>query len=347
MSKKNKNKEFKKTVVEDNFVEEEDNKKSIILILIAIVAVLGLIFASIFLFNTEETEKPNDEGERVEVKLPVEETVEEEKEELAIAKKYKVIYTDEDGKQLGKTQEVLDLEDRVNEKAPKVEGKRFVEWLMEEIDEVYYCTPIYVSNVERIPLEEEPYLDEEDGETERTYNVEITEVLMPGDEVEVEDEGVIAITNPTYEVEITGEVEELEPTEIAEELTIDEEYNHIVGLKFNAPEDITKENIDNMTIEVFGTNALLTDGQYHFNGEDPTKTGRDLLDSTDEEYESGIFYFYYYQEADTKTNTTLEVYWGNDPEADANALPDPVLPKDEYVEVYNVNLDNVELETES
>ena len=58
-----------------------------------------------------------------------------------------------------------------------------------------------------------------------------------------------------------------------------------------------------MSINVYATNEdeTLDEDQYSYNGEDKTKTGRDLLDSTDEEYESGIYYFNYYQETDTKT----------------------------------------------
>ena len=96
-----------------------------------------------------------------------------------------------------------------------------------------------------------------------------------------------------------------------------------------------------VTVHTTNPNETISEDQYSYNGEDSTKSGRELLDSTDEEYENGLFYFDYYQETDTGTNTTIEVYWGNDP--DANETTEP---KDEYVEVYNINLDNVENEEE-
>lgn len=343
MNKQSK-KDFKKPIVKEeneDFLEEENEKKSIALILIAIAVVLGLIFVSFFIFKDKT---PQDDKKGDETKTPeVVETPEEETDEVvaSVVKRavHTIIYLDENGDPIGKTQKVYDLDDRINEKAPLKEGFRFSEWIIKynKQDKVYYCIPIYVQNVERIPLAEEPYLDEEKAEEENSYVAAISEVKMPS-------EGG-PVTKPTYEVEITGEVEELDPSRISNELTIDSAYKHLIALRFNAPENVTKESIKNMSIKVSTTNPndTIDDDQYHYNGENPAKTGRELLDSTDEEYGNDIFYFYYYQEVDTQTNTTIEVYWGNDPSADPVSTP-PVEPQDEYIEVYNINVENVVLE---
>lgn len=354
---------FKKPISskEEKFIEEEDNKKSIILIIVAIIAVLGLIFASIFLFN-EKDKKDNDDT-KVDIKIPEDEEDETEEVEKVTSKTvakveaYKVIYLDRDAKQIGETQEVLKLEDRVDEDAPIVLGYRFQEWVeyYDSTEDIYYYIPVYRQNVERIPVTEEPYLDEEDSVSEDTYKAAITKVEEPNGTItnyaedgtkttETAEEGT-EVESPTYTVEVTGEVEELSNEEIDDQVSIDEQYNHIIALRFNAPEGTTKENIDKMTIKVSATNpeeTLETD-QYYYNGEDSSLTGRELLDSTDEEYENGEFYFYYYQEVDTQTNATVEVYWGNDPEEDLTATP-PVESKPEYTEVYNVDVSGVTTE---
>lgn len=348
MSKQKKKKEFKKPIVkEESFIEENNDKKSIILIIIAIIAVVGLILASFFLFEEEKPfdEKPNED---VKIKEPV---VDENTNinELAVAtQRYFVKYVDINGEQLGKIQKLLDLDDRVNERAPKIEGKRFREWIIEynKKEKVYYCYPIYVDNVERIPLEEELYLDEEKGLLENTYQVALS-MLSEEERVKLD------ISNPFYNVDIYGEVEEINFEERNEELTISEEYSHIIGLRFNAPEGTTKEDIESMYVYAIlhDEGFVNSSDRLHFNGEVYSdnegnivqKTGRDLLDSTDEEYENDIFYFNYYQEVDTATDSTVVVYWGNDPEENINA-DSPVYPKDEYVEVYEINVEEVELE---
>ncbi len=335
-------KEFKKPISskEDDFIEEEDNRKSIILIIIAIIAVLGLIFASIFLFNEKAENNGKEDDNKIDVKIPEEEEEEEESAEkvtsktVATSEVLKVAYLDGDGNQIGKTQEVLKLSDRVDESAPKVAGYRFREWLeyYDKEENIYYYIPIYRQNVERIPAEEELYLDEEKSNDADTYTVEVT---LSENQTE----------SPTYDVKITGEVEELESDEIADNISIAEQYNHIIALRFNAPEGITPENIAKMKIKVYATDEseTLEEDQYYYKGEDPLLEGRDLLDSTDEEYANGEYYFYYYQEVDSQTNATVEVYWGNDPEEDSSETP-PY--KAEYIEVYNIDVSEVELENE-
>ncbi len=364
MSKKN---NLKKPVVDkktdEDFLEEESNKKSIIIIIIAIIAVIGLILCSVFLFNTEE--EPNGDGEEVDIKLPLEEEEEpapEEKgktsvvkkvtsETVAEATKYKVIYLDKDANQIGEEQTVLKLEDRVEEEYPIIRGYRFNKWIevYDEEEKVYYFVASYRKNVERIPAEEEKYLTEDKTEVEGSYDVEVTEVDIAN---AIDPSlGETPLTSPTYNVEITGSVEELEPEDIEDELSIDEnEYAHIIALRFNAPENITKDQIEKMQISVRPTDPAdsLESGQVHYNGEDTTKTGRELLDSTDEEYENNEFYFYYYQEVDTAKKTTVEVYWGNDEEAREATTTDPaILPRDEYIEVYNIDATDAVLDEET
>ncbi len=306
-------------------IGKEDNKKAIIILSIAIVVVLGLIILTAVLSkNTEEKILDDDNGTPVEIDLKDKDISNSTKSSSNVvqlsSKVYVVKYLDIDGEQLGKTQRVSSLDDRVNEKAPRIDGMRFVEWVKKynENEDVYYFIASYRQNVEAAT---------EDIKVTHKKTPTYTSTVTP-----VEDE---ELENPTYNVDVEGEVPE---TELGEDVSISEEYAHILVLRFYAPEDVTQEDIENMRVTVRATspNENINEDQYSYNGEDGTKTGRDLLDSTDEEYENGIFYFDYYQETDTGTNTTIEVYWGNDP--DANETTEP---KDEYVEVYNVNLDNV------
>lgn len=342
---------------DDDFLEEETDKKSIFIILGAIVVVLGLIFVSSFVFKEEEDK----DGEEVEIKLPTDKDEIKSEEVTTVVKKvtsetiaatttYNVIYLDKESNQIGQTQVVTNISNKIEEEAPIISGFRFIKWteILDENTNTYYYVATYRQNVERVPNEDEKYLDEEKEETANTYAVEISETEKTDDNIVPEE----VYENPTYDVTITGEVEELTPEEIDDELTIDDiEYAHIVALRFNAPQNITKEQIENMTIKVSATNETetITEDQYHYKGEDTTLSGRDLLDSTDEEYENGEYYFYYYQEVDTKTEVTLEVYWGNDPQAgdtDEDDTTPEVEPKDEYVEVYNINPTEVKLENE-
>ena len=309
----------------------EDNKTAIAILSIAIVAVLGLIFLTAWL-SKEDIEKEldkKDEPTKVELKdkdLSNATSTKDSDVEKLSSKVYVVKYLDVEGEQLGKTQRLTSIDDRVNEKAPKIDGKRFAEWVQkyDENEDIYYFIASYRDNVEVVT-----------EETKVTYSktASHTSTVTPVEDSESD--------KPTYDVEIEGEVPEVE--EIPEDISISEEYQRILVLRFYAPEDVTKEQIENMKVTVHATNSdeVINEDQYSFNGEDSSKTGRELLDSTDEEYENGIFYFDYYQETDTQTNTTVEVYWGNDP--DANETTEP---KDEYVEVYNIKLDNVETPVE-
>ena len=302
---------------------EEDAKKGIIIIVAAIAVVIGLIVLTAHLSsNAFSEEKPTDDN-KVETKK--DENISENKGTTnsnvisTSTKTYVVRYLDIDGGQLGKTQRLNSLEDRINEKAPKIDGMRFVEWMhkYDQNEDIHYYIASYRENVEVVT---------EDVKVIYKNTPSVTSTVVP---VESETE------NPTYEVIIEGEIPEVD--EIEEDVTISEEYEHILALRFYAPEDVTEEDIENMSINVYATNEdeTLDEDQYSYNGEDKTKTGRDLLDSTDEEYANGIFYFNYYQETDTKTNATIEVYWGNDHDANETTPP-----KDEYVEVYNVIVDN-------
>ncbi len=305
-------------------IGKEDNKKAIIILSIAIVVVLGLIILTALL-SKEEKKLDDNAGTPVKIDLKDKDLSNEESKTSSnvvklSSKTYVVKYLDVDGEQLGKTQRLSSLDDRVNEKAPRIDGMRFVEWVKKynENEDVYYFIASYRQNVEAVT---------EEVKVTHKQTPTYTATVTPVEDEEVE--------KPTYDVDIEGEVPE---TELGEDVSISEEYAHILVLRFYAPEDVTKEQIENMKVTVHATspNESVNEDQYSYNGEDETKTGRDLLDSTDEEYENGVFYFDYYQETDTKTNTTIEVYWGNDP--DANETTEP---KDEYVEVYNVNLDNV------
>ncbi len=309
-------------------IKEEDGKKGIIIILVAIVAVIGLIALTAHLSKgTEKLDKPKSDNIKTETKK--DEDLSEKSSNSNVvsvtSKVYVVKYLDIDGEQIGKTQRLTSLDDRVNEKAPRIDGMRFVEWVKEydENEDVYYFVASYRENVEAI-----------------TEDIKVTHKSTPTYTSSVTPVSNEENTKPTYDVNIEGEVPE---TELSDEVSISEEYIHILVLRFYAPEDVTKEQIENMKVTVHTTNPneTISEDQYSYNGEDTTKTGRELLDSTDEEYENGVFYFDYYQETDTGTNTTIEVYWGNDP--DANETTEP---KDEYVEVYNINLDNVENEEE-
>lgn len=361
---KPKKKEFKKPISlkEEKFIDEdEDNKKSIILIIVAIIAVLGLIFASVFLFN----DKGKTDDDKIDVVVPDEKDDEEDVVEKVTSKTvaevetYTVIYLDRNAGQIGETQEVVNLEDRVDEDAPSYPGYRFQEWIeyYDASSNIYYYVPIYRQNVERIDASEEPYLDEEDSNMEDSYQVAIVKAESPDgtvvtynedetfDVTEAEEDDVVV--SPTYTVAVTGTVEELEADEIDEQVSIDSQYNHIIALRFNAPEGTTKESAANMAIKVYATsqNDSLGEEQYYYKGEDSSLSGTQLLDSTEEEMNNGEFYFYYYQEVDTNINSTVEVYWGNDPEADPAGTP-VVNPKPEYKEIYNIDVSSVELESE-
>ena len=312
---------------DEEIIIEENNTKSIVAILIGIVIVLGLIFLTIFLSKDDEEVKLDDVIK--DTKIDIVEKIDSEEENTSnvvalSSKKYTVVFLDVDGNQIGKTQKVLSLKDVKNEKAPKINGMRFTEWVKEysEEDDTYYFIASYRQNVEKIEEKEEKHI-----------KYKSKSPLCAASQFREENDVIIE-----------GEIPLVEETD--EEVTISNEYEHILALRVNAPEDITKENIENMTIEVRPENEqdALSEDQYSYNGEDKNKSGRDLLDSTDEEYENNIFYFYYYQETDTKTNTTLEVYWGNDEEANKDESKEV---EDKYIETYNIKFDNVENEEKS
>lgn len=309
-------------------IGEEDNKKAIIILSIAIATVIGLIVLTAFLSKETnlENKNQNDDGTPVKIDLKDKDLNTDKKTSQNTATKlsskiYVVKYIDIDGEQLGKTQRLLSLSDRINEKAPKIDGMRFVEWVQKynESEDVYYFIASYRQNVEAVT---------EDTKVTHKTSPTYTAAVLPIENTEEEKQ--------VYNVEVEGNVPEVE--EIPDDISISEEYANILVLRFYAPEDVTKEQIENMKVTVHATNPneIVNEDQYSYNGEDATKSGRELLDSTDEEYENGVLYFDYYQETDTKTNTTVEVYWGNDPDASETTEP-----KDEYVEVYNINLDNV------
>ncbi len=312
--------------MKNNEIVEEDTKKGIIIISIAIAVVIGLIVLTAHLSNNAfEEETPSSINDKTEVKKDEDLTEREVSNNSLIAtvsnKIYIVRYLDIDGEQLGKTQRLLSLNDRINEKAPKIDGMRFVEWVhsYDENEDIHYYIASYRENVEVVTKE-----------VKVTYKKTptVTSTIIPVENEELE--------SSTYDVIIEGEVPE---TELTEDVTISEEYEHVIALRFYAPEDVTEKDIENMSINVYATdeNEIINEDQYSYNGEDTTKKGRELLDSTDEEYANGIYYFDYYQETETSTNTTVEVYWGNDHNANETTPP-----QSEYIEVYNIDLDNVE-----
>lgn len=358
-----------KTKKEESIVEESNNK-SIIITLVAIFVVLGLILGYTIATNNKEKLEPGEEDVEIIDDGPTEYLEEVSLEETPVVKKvtstiasaietYDVVYLDHDLNQIGETQKVTKAEERVDEQAPKLSGHRFSKWaeVYDENTKTYYYVAVYVKNVERIPAAEEPYLNERKAETEETYTVEIEEVVPEenNDKEENLEDPIETEENinseeemgPTYDVTISGEIEYLEEDDVEEEVTIDtEEFSHIIALKFNAPENVTKENIDNMWIKLNPTHKeeTIEEDQYSYKGEDELLSGKELLDSSEEEYENDNFYFYYYQEADTQTEVTIEVYWGNDPEENEEACP-PVGPSSEYIETYNIKFEEVELET--
>lgn len=291
----------KKREVDNDFIDEESNGKFILFIVLSILVVLGLIIGSVYYFNRDVEEKPS-ETEKNPVEIienpDLEEDKESEEQEPEEEETYpvfddtvanvddgedepeinepteepeeKIIYTimffDEKDNQIGETQKVEDLSNIVTPEVPVVEGYEG-EWVS-ECDENNVCR----------------------------YKPKYKKIL------------VAAVEDATYDINLNGSVIEVSGTVIesgrAEADFAESGYRSYVKVKFIAPENVTKEMLETMSLSI---KIEGVDGET-------TENGIGILDSTPEEIENGVYYFYYTVAVDEVKELVLPeitVNWGN------------------------------------
>ena len=291
----------KKREVDNDFIDEESNGKFILFIVLSILVVLGLIIGSVYYFNRDVEEKPSEieknpveiienpdleEDKESEEQEPEEEetypvfddtvaNVDDEEDEPEINEpteepEEKIIYTimffDEKDNQIGETQKVEDLSNIVTPEVPVVEGYEG-EWVS-ECDENNVCR----------------------------YKPKYKKIL------------VAAVEDATYDINLNGSVIEVSGTVIesgrAEADFAESGYRSYVKVKFIAPENVTKEMLETMSLSI---KIEGVDGET-------TENGIGILDSTPEEIENGVYYFYYTVAVDEVKELVLPeitVNWGN------------------------------------
>lgn len=291
----------KKREVDNDFIDEESNGKFILFIVLSILVVLGLIIGSVYYFNRDVEEKPSEteknpveiienpdleEDKENEEQEPEEEetypvfddtvaNVDDEEDEPEINEpteepEEKIIYTimffDEKDNQIGETQKVEDLSNIVTPEVPVVEGYEG-EWVS-ECDENNVCR----------------------------YKPKYKKIL------------VAAVEDATYDINLNGSVIEVSGTVIesgrAEADFAESGYRSYVKVKFIAPENVTKEMLETMSLSI---KVEGVDGGINENG-------IGILDSTPEEIENGVYYFYYTIAIDEVPELALPeitVNWGN------------------------------------
>lgn len=288
--------------VDSDFIEEENNGKFILFIVLSILVVLALIIGSVYYFNrdTEEPEKENnnpvdiienpnleeDENEATEDKENEESTPvfdeiiadnqtnedkEEEKpsegEETPVEITYTVKYLNSLNEQIGEVQVVKDLADVIEPAVPEKTGYKGT-WTGKCDNETNVCT--YTPKYEKIIV-----TMSEDS----TYSINLNGNVIEATGL------VIESGKPENEFLDTG-------------------YRSYIKIKFIAPDEITKEMVEKMklTITTEGVDGGITEN------------GITILDSTEEEIEEGIFYFNYTVAVDNTEDLVLpeiNVDWGN------------------------------------
>lgn len=289
--------------VDSDFIEEENNGKFILFIVLSILVVLALIIGSVYYFNrdTEEPEKENnnpvdiienpdleeDENEETENEEDEESTpvfdeiiadnqttegdVEEEKpsegEETPVEITYTVKYLNSSNEQIGEVQVVKDLADVIEPAVPEKTGYKGT-WTGKCDNETNVCT--YTPKYEKIIV-----TMSEDS----TYNINLNGNVIEATGL------VIESGKPENEFLDTG-------------------YRSYIKIKFIAPDEITKEMVEKMklTITTEGIEGAITEN------------GITILDSTEEEIEEGIFYFNYTVAVDNTEDLVLPeitIDWGN------------------------------------
>ena len=288
--------------VDSDFIEEENNGKFILFIVLSILVVLALIIGSVYYFNrnTEEPEKENnnpvdiienpnleeDENEATEDKENEESTPvfdeiiadnqtnedkEEEKpnegDETPIEITYTVKYLNSLNEQIGEVQVVKDLADVIEPSVPEKTGYKGT-WTGMCDNETNTC--IYTPKYEKIIV-----TMSEDS----TYNINLNGNVIEATGL------VIESGKPENEFLDTG-------------------YRSYIKIKFIAPDEITKEMVEKMklTITTEGIEGAITEN------------GITILDSTEEEIEEGIFYFNYTVAVDNTEDLVLPeitIDWGN------------------------------------
>lgn len=288
--------------VDSDFIEEENNGKFILFIVLSILVVLALIIGSVYYFNrkTEEPEKENnnpvdiienpnleeDENEATEDKENEESTPvfdeiiadnqtnedkEEEKpnegDETPIEITYTVKYLNSLNEQIGEVQVVKDLADVIEPSVPEKTGYKGT-WTGMCDNETNTC--IYTPKYEKI---------------------------------------IVTISeDSTYSINLNGNVIEATGLVIEsgrpENEFLDTGYRSYIKIKFIAPDEITKEMVEKMklTITTEGIEGAITEN------------GINILDSTSEEIEKGEFYFNKLVAVDNIEDLVLPeitIDWGN------------------------------------
>ena len=288
----------KKPTIDNDFVDEESNGKFILFIVLSILVVLGLIIGSVYYFN-RDTEEPKEENnnpveiietpdldeeeqtepieEEEEETYPVfEETVADNKPvqekpvetpaEEPVEITYTIKFVNELNEQIGEIQQVTDLKDVIEPIVPEKVGYKGT-WVSMCDNETNVC--IYSPKYEKIIVT---------MAEEANYDIDLNGNVIEATGLVIEN------GRPETDFAETG-------------------FRSYIKIKFIAPDDITKEMIEKMTLSV------TTEGVEGA----VTENGIAVLDSTQEEIENGEFYFNYTVAVDEKNQSLPEftIDWGN------------------------------------
>lgn len=284
-------KEFKKPIqkekIEEKFVEDENNKKVILIICLSILVVLGLIIGSVYYFGNEDKER-NNEIKEPEIKDPIIEVEEDEEEERVEEEKPIVILTPTESEEETAEEENVQKMTFIfyNEN-----GEKIGEQVIEDGVELEY------PEVEEKEGYNQTWVAECDDETDTCkLTIQYDKILvMLGEDKDYE----VTLTNET--IKVTGTVFY---EETPRENFLGTDYNNYIKIKFLSPDELTSEQIRNMTVTV--TREGL-EGGYTYNGDG-------VLDSTEEEKLAGNYYFFLEQAVDkgTTETPTIIIDWDGD-----------------------------------
>lgn len=267
-------KENKATKIDDDFIEEESNGKFILFIVLSILVVLGLIIGSVYYFN-KDAEEPEEDNKPVEI-IENPDLVEEDEENEAEEEEESTPVFDEIIADNQTTENEVEEENPTKDEEIPVEITYTVKYL-NEFNEQIGEDQVVKDLADVI----EPVVPEKDGYkgtwTGKCDNETYVCVYTPKYEKII----VTIAQEANYNVTLNGSVIEAKGL-VIENGTRDENGNRsYIEIKFIAPDGITKDMLENMSLSV------KTEGVAG----SITENGINILDSTLEEIENGNFYF--------------------------------------------------------
>ena len=299
----NEAKDEKKQKVDSDFIEEESNGKFILFIVLSILVVLALIIGSVYYFNrdTEEPEKENNNPVDI-IENPDLEEDENEETEIEEDEESTPVFDEIIADNQTTEGDVEEEKPSEGEEAP-VEITYTVKYLNssnEQIGEVQVVKDL-ADVIEPAVPEKTGYKGTWTGKCDTETNVC---TYTPKYEKII----VTIAQEANYNVTLNGSVIEAKGL-VIENGTRDENGNRsYIEIKFIAPDGITKDMLENMSLSV------KTEGVAG----SITENGINILDSTLEEIENGNFYFNQLVAVDDTEDLVLPeitVDWGDGVEA--------------------------------